>query len=123
LSSYRQNGSEQTKKKRVSFAVKNWRLSSTKSRLPSTKSLRKVELGEFCRLIGSEKGALIQFQIKDNVMKLADNVPGSICRNFLPQSTSLSAWLEKTAHLSNRVKITLAYTITNPSGSTITRIG
>ncbi|KAL3447098.1 hypothetical protein BJX65DRAFT_104527 [Aspergillus insuetus] len=107
----RRNNSEQTQKKRVSFAVKNWSLSSTKSRLPSTKSLRKVELGEFCRLIGSEKGALIQFHIKDNVMKLADSVPGSICRSFLPQSTSLSAWLEKTAHLSNRVKITLAYTI------------
>ncbi|KAL2858224.1 hypothetical protein BJX68DRAFT_252860 [Aspergillus pseudodeflectus] len=72
---------------------------------------RKVELGEFCKLIGSEKGALIHFHIKDNVMKLADSVPGSLCRSFLPQSTSLSAWLEKTVHLSNRVKITLAYTI------------
>jgi nucleoside phosphorylase len=46
------------------------------------------------------------------MMKLADPVQGTKWRNFLPlASVSLAEWLEQTVHLSNRVKITLAYTI------------
>lgn len=45
-------------------------------------------------------------------MKLANTAQGAIWRKFFPQpSVPLAEWLEQTLHLSNRVKVTLAYTI------------
>jgi hypothetical protein len=100
-------------KKQVSFAIQCFNLSTsvqTRSLLP--KGLRKLELGEFCKLIGSEMNIPVHIHIQNNVMKLADTVQDSIWRDFLPvASISLADWLEQTMYLSNRVKITLAYTI------------
>ncbi|CEJ60298.1 hypothetical protein PMG11_08877 [Penicillium brasilianum] len=104
----RRNGTP--RKKKVSFRFPN--SSVSQSKLPLPIGLRKLGLGEFCSLIGSEKKTPIHFHIEDNVMKLTDTVQDTPWRNFLPLSSiSLAEWLEQTVHLSNRVKITLAYTI------------
>jgi hypothetical protein len=45
-------------------------------------------------------------------MKFDDTVQRNLLRDFLPQAgMPLAEWLEQTVHLSNRVKVTLAYTI------------
>ncbi|KAJ5662959.1 hypothetical protein N7507_003690 [Penicillium longicatenatum] len=101
------------REKKVSFAVQSYRLlprAQSKSPLPN--DLRKLELGKFCSLISSEKCSPVHFHILDNVMKVADTDQGTIWRNFLPlASDTLAEWLERTVHLSKRVKVTLAYTI------------
>lgn len=85
---------------------------SPQSKLPLPTGLRKLGLGEFCRLIGNEKSTPIHLHIDDNVLKLTDTVQDNTWRSFLPlASVPLAEWLEQTVHLSNRVKITLAYTI------------
>ncbi|KAH8704079.1 hypothetical protein BGW36DRAFT_355458 [Talaromyces proteolyticus] len=107
----RQN--ESPYKKQVSFAVQSSNPSlRARSKSPLPSGLRKVQLGEFCRLIGSEKSTPIHFHIQNNVMKLAGPACETTARNFLPQaSISLAEWLEQTVHLSNRTKVTLAYII------------
>jgi nucleoside phosphorylase len=100
-------------KKQVSFAIQCFNLStSVQTRSPLPNGLRKLELGEFCKLIGCEMNIPVHIHIQNNVMKLADTAQDSIWRDFLPvASISLADWLEQTMYLSNRVKITLAYTI------------
>ncbi|KUL86065.1 hypothetical protein ZTR_06457 [Talaromyces verruculosus] len=101
------------RKKQVSFTIQSSSPSpatQSKSLLPN--GLRKVEIGGFCRLIDSEKNKPIHFYIQNNVMKFNDTVQENIWRDFLPQpGIPLAEWLEQTVHLSNRVKVTLAYTI------------
>ncbi|KAF3396402.1 hypothetical protein F1880_006927 [Penicillium rolfsii] len=98
------------RKKQVSFSGQ--RSSPSRSMSPLTLSLRKLEPGEFCRLIGNEKSIPVHFHVQNNVMKFASPARGTKWRGFLPlASVSLAEWLEQTAYLSNRVKITLAYTI------------
>lgn len=104
---------ELSRNSRVSFAPQSASQSPrTRRKLRSPSRARKVELGEFCRLIASEKYQAIHFHIHNNEMKLTDTTQGAIWRNFLPQpSVPLADWLEQTLNLSNRVKVTLAYTI------------
>lgn len=87
-------------------------LPKTQSDLSLKTSLRKVEVGEFCRLIGNETNKQVYFHIHNNAMKFDDTIQQDLLRDFLPQaSMPLAEWLEQTTHLSNRVKVGLAYAI------------
>lgn len=100
---------ESKRKKQVAFSAQH---SSPSRRHSSPGSLRKVELGEFCKLIKGEKEKLVNFYIQDNAMKFNNATQGTTWRSFLPQAgVPLAEWLEQTPRLSNRVKVTLAYTI------------
>lgn len=103
---------EPRKKKKVAFAAQTNNPSSESWTDPSTGNLRKIELGEFCRLIGNDKGQPIHFHIHNNAMKLANTARDSGWRMFVQKAgIPLANWLDENVHLSNRVKVTLAYTI------------
>ncbi|KAF9890247.1 hypothetical protein FE257_006159 [Aspergillus nanangensis] len=102
-----------SKGKQVVFAAQPVELPSRgKNSLPPLEGSRKVQLGDFCRLIGSSDNTSIDFHIQNNAMRFTSSTPGTAWRDFLPQAgVPLSEWLEQTEYLSNRVKVTLAYTI------------
>ncbi|CRG89802.1 Nuclear pore complex protein Nup205 [Talaromyces islandicus] len=100
-------------KKEVSFTAQPSNSSLRTQRIsPLTEDLRKVEVDEFCRLIGSETNKQLSFHIHNNTLKLDNTVQRNLLRDFLPEAgMPLAQWLEQTVHLSDRVKVTLAYTI------------
>lgn len=100
-------------KKQVSFAAQSSNPSlRAQSNSPLPNGLRKIQVGDFCSLIGSEPNKQVYFHIHNNIMKFDNTAQRNLLRNFLPQAgMPLAEWLEQTVHLSNRVKVTLAYTI------------
>ncbi|KAL3462601.1 hypothetical protein BJX64DRAFT_288291 [Aspergillus heterothallicus] len=102
-----------SKRKKVAFTTQIANpMSRPGSNQLSPEVFKRVQLGEFCTLIRSDDNTQIQFRIHDNAMSFAPSSAGTLGRNFLPDAgISLSEWLERTTYLSNRVKITLAYTI------------
>ncbi|KAL2812409.1 hypothetical protein BJX63DRAFT_396877 [Aspergillus granulosus] len=104
---------ELPKEKQVIFAIKSTKtVPRRRSNPPLHEGAKKVQIGEFCRLIGGADNTPIHFHIRNNTMRYTYPAPGTTWRDFLPQDgVPLSEWLEQTAYLSNRVKITLAYTI------------
>ncbi|KAI9367893.1 hypothetical protein BJX61DRAFT_550917 [Aspergillus egyptiacus] len=111
--SHDEGHAESSRRKQVAFTVPSPKPSSRPgSSSPFAEGPRRVKLGVFCRLIGSVNDAPIHFHIKKNAMNFTYSIPGSVQREFFPQAEiPFSKWLEQTAYLSNRVKVTLAYTI------------
>ncbi|KAL4744103.1 hypothetical protein BDV11DRAFT_165792 [Aspergillus similis] len=104
---------ESSKGKQVGFAVQSDKAVSRRSSTPPPhEETRKVQRGDFCRLIGGPDNTLVHFHIRNNMMLYTYPAPGTDWREFLPQpGVPLSEWLERTAILSRRDKVTLAYTI------------
>ncbi|KAJ6153609.1 hypothetical protein N7470_006568 [Penicillium chermesinum] len=100
-------------KKRVVFSDVDTELPlTTLASSPPPSSTRKIGLGELCKLIQSEGSSSVHLEIRDNAMKLNENIEYTSHRHFPPQaSVPLAKWLEQTSHISNRVKVTLAYII------------
>ncbi|KAE8320571.1 hypothetical protein BDV39DRAFT_198370 [Aspergillus sergii] len=74
--------------------------------------MRRLELGEFCKLIDDRLGNPVQFYIQSNVLKVIEPPNPSPCRGISPfEGPSLGQWLEKIPHISNKGKSHLAYTI------------
>ncbi|GKZ34748.1 hypothetical protein AbraIFM66950_005104 [Aspergillus brasiliensis] len=103
----------QKRKKKVGFISPSRDSLSPKhndSHLPQR--LRRLELGEFCRLIDNRLGSPIQFHIGSDVLKVIEPANPKPSRRIRPsEGLSLGQWLEQIPHLSNKAKSHLAYTV------------
>ncbi|KAI2839201.1 hypothetical protein CBS147343_6492 [Aspergillus niger] len=103
----------QKSKKKVGFASPNRHLSSPKRHSPHlSQRLRRIEVGEFCKVIGSRFGSPVQFYIQSNVLKVIEPPESKPSRGIRPtEGHSLGHWLRQIPHLSNKGKSHLAYSI------------
>ncbi|KAL3429291.1 purine and uridine phosphorylase [Aspergillus tetrazonus] len=74
--------------------------------------MRRLALGEFCRLINDQVRNPVHFYIQSNVLKVIEPPNLSPCRGIVPcEGIPLGKWLERIPHISNKGKSHLAYTI------------
>ncbi|KAF7155844.1 hypothetical protein CNMCM5623_008724 [Aspergillus felis] len=74
--------------------------------------MRRLALGEFCKLIDDQLVNPLHFYIQSNVLKIIEPHNPNPCRGIFPcEGPSLGQWLEKIPHISNKGKSHLAYTI------------
>ncbi|GLA60118.1 hypothetical protein AtubIFM54640_011549 [Aspergillus tubingensis] len=103
----------QKSKKKVGFASPYRDLLSPKrnSSLLSQR-LRRLEPGEFCKLIDNRIGWPVQFCIQSNVLQVIEPPDPKPPRGIRPlEGLSLGQWLAQIPHLSNKGKSHLAYTV------------
>ncbi|OJJ73115.1 hypothetical protein ASPBRDRAFT_73569 [Aspergillus brasiliensis CBS 101740] len=95
---------------RLSLMVEAGLRIQNSSHLPQR--LRRLELGEFCKLIDNRLGSPIQFYIHSNVLKVMEPPDPKPSRGIRSaEGLPLGQWLEQIPHLSNRGKSYLAYTV------------
>ncbi|PCG91870.1 Hypothetical protein PENO1_091630 [Penicillium occitanis (nom. inval.)] len=101
------------KRKKVGFAISTLEpLSPNRNRSRMAQRMRRLELGEFCKLIDDRRGDPVHFYIHSNVLKVIEPPDPNTCRGiFAFGGLSLGQWLENTPHVSNMGKSHLAYTI------------
>ncbi|KAL4973027.1 hypothetical protein BDW66DRAFT_112659 [Aspergillus desertorum] len=101
------------KRKKVGFLSPSLEpLSSEQNRSRAVAKLRRLALGEFCKLIDDQLGNPVHFYIQSNVLKVVEPPNPNPCRGILPhEGISLGQWLGKIPYISNKGKSLLAYTI------------
>ncbi|GAA88054.1 penicillin-binding protein [Aspergillus luchuensis IFO 4308] len=101
------------KNKKVGFAsTYGDLLSSKRNSSLLSRRLRRLERGEFCKLIDNCLGKPVQFCIQSNVLQVIESPDPKSSRGIFPiEGRSLGQWLKQIPHLSNKGKSHLAYTI------------
>ncbi|KAJ5807719.1 hypothetical protein N7447_011175 [Penicillium robsamsonii] len=101
------------KRKKVGFTSPPLEpLSPKQNRSRVAQSMRRLALGEFCKLIDDQRGNPVHFYIQSNVLKVIEPPNPIPCRGISScEALSLGQWLEKVPHISNKGKSHLAYTI------------
>ncbi|KAJ5159631.1 uncharacterized protein N7482_006635 [Penicillium canariense] len=101
------------KRKKAGFAISPREPSSpNQNRSGVTQRMRRLELGEFCKLINDRLGNPVQLYVQSNVLKVIEPPNPNPCRGICPhEGLSLGQWLEKIPHISKKGKSHLAYTI------------
>ncbi|KAL4780810.1 hypothetical protein BJX76DRAFT_337055, partial [Aspergillus varians] len=100
-------------RKKVGFATPPLEpLSPKQSRSRVARRMRRLALGEFCKLIDDQLGNPVQFYIQSNVLKVIEPPNPTPCRGIVPrEGLSLGQWLKNIDHISNKGKSHLGYTI------------
>ncbi|RAK89625.1 penicillin-binding protein [Aspergillus costaricaensis CBS 115574] len=103
----------QKSKKKVGFAsTYGSLLSSNRNSSLLSQRLRRLERGEFCKLIDNRLGRPVQFCIQSNVLQVIEPPDPKPPRGIRPfEGLSLGKWLGQIPHLSNKGKSHLAYTV------------
>ncbi|KAL2813561.1 hypothetical protein BJX63DRAFT_215894 [Aspergillus granulosus] len=101
------------KRKKVGFATPPLESLSPKQNRPRVaQRMRRLALGEFCKLIDNQLEIPVHFYIQSNVLQVVESPNPNPCRGIFPcEGLSLGQWLEKIPHISNKGKSHLAYTI------------
>ncbi|KAL4932575.1 5'-methylthioadenosine/S-adenosylhomocysteine nucleosidase family protein [Aspergillus undulatus] len=100
------------KQKKVGFATPPLERLSPKQNSSLAQRMRRLALGEFCKLIDDQLANPVQFYIQSNVLKVIETPNPNPSRGIFPcEGLSLGKWLEKVPHISNKGKSHLAYTI------------
>ncbi|KAL4997984.1 hypothetical protein BDV10DRAFT_185787 [Aspergillus recurvatus] len=101
------------KRKKVGFATPPLEpLSQKQNRSRVAQRMRRLALGEFCKLIDDQLGNPVHFYIQSNVLKVIEPPNPNPCRGIFPyEGLSLGRWLGKIPHISNKGKSHLAYII------------
>ncbi|KAL6232372.1 hypothetical protein BDW75DRAFT_21870 [Aspergillus navahoensis] len=101
------------KQKKVGFAIPALEaLSPKQKRSRVGQRMRRLALGEFCKLIDDQLRSPVQFYIQSNVLKVIEPLNPYPCRGIFPcEGIPLGQWLKKIPHMSNKGKSHLAYTI------------
>ncbi|KAL4925973.1 5'-methylthioadenosine/S-adenosylhomocysteine nucleosidase family protein [Aspergillus undulatus] len=77
-----------------------------------SRTLKAIEMGQFCRLIRGQPNSLAYLHIHNNTISVFEPVIRARPRNMLPSDgTSLGQWLVQANHIPKRVKIIIAYTV------------
>ncbi|KAL2839018.1 hypothetical protein BJX68DRAFT_248278 [Aspergillus pseudodeflectus] len=100
------------KQKQVGFATSPLQRLSPKQNSSLGQRMRRLALGEFCKLIDDQLANPVQFYIQSNVLKVIEPPNPTPSRAIFPcEGLSLGKWLETIPHISNKAKSHLAYTI------------
>ncbi|KAL4935316.1 hypothetical protein BDV06DRAFT_217515 [Aspergillus oleicola] len=101
------------KRKKVGFATPSPEpLAPKHSRSRLAQKMRRLALGDFCKLIDNQLGNPVHFYVQSNVLQVVESPNPNPCRGVFPrEGLSLGQWLKEVPRISNKGKSHLAYTI------------